>query len=86
MRISFADDAFDAFVRQVASIPEEYTVALLADGQPLPNSPDLTPGIDVRFVSADHDGIDYELLDSTGEPTGETGHKNWADVAEVHVY
>lgn len=89
MQISFSDDAYDAYVRAVANIPAGYTVALLNDGEAIPAASRLVYDTDVQFVSADHEGVRYLLLDPLtselvpGEPERV---RPWDRIATVHVY
>jgi len=84
--ITFGDDAFDAFVAIASRIPGGYTIALLGEGEDPPAGTDIAPGTDVRFRTADEDGITYEVLDAMAEPTGEVRTRPWAQVARIHVY
>ena len=94
MQISFSDDAFDAFVQVTSALRDGYTVALLNDNEDTSAlaSSDIVLGTDVRFVSADENGVTYILLDpKTQEPImdGQQGGAHvrpWEAIARIHVY
>lgn len=89
MQISFGDGAFDAYVEAAIGIKDGYTVRLLNDGEELDNSQDLVPGVDVRFVRADFDGVYYMFIDEDGNvpPHEVLAHfRPWTEVARIHVY
>ncbi len=85
MQVSFGDGAFDAYVHAVAQLPAGYNMALLNEGQDVPES-DWTPGVDVSFLSADHSGVTYRDVDESGEAVGPACVRTWDTIARVHVY
>jgi hypothetical protein len=87
MTLTFGDGAEEQYVQAVAAVPSGYTVALLADGEELPPADEIVPGADVRFLSADADGVTYMVIDGRGDPvSGDSQFKPWAEIARVHVY
>lgn len=88
--LSFGDGAHDAAVNVLQAATDRlrgYTVALLADGQALPAGDTYAPEIDVRFLGVTADGVQYQRLDSEGDPfPGPTQLRPWEDVAAIHVY
>lgn len=86
MQITFDADAFDAFKRLVSELPDGYNLALLSDGQEVPNG-ELVPGVDVQFVRANDEGVVYREIDGAGEATDDTEHvRPWAHIARIHIY
>jgi hypothetical protein len=86
MQISFGDDAFDAFVDLASQIRKGYTVALLSEGEE-PSPGEIVFGTDVRFLAADHDGVQVYTINSLGEPiTGVPTVVPWNYIDRIHVY
>lgn len=87
MMITFEDGAFDSYVSLVNKIPPGYTVALLGDNEQPSDGGEIELGTDVRFISADHFGVSYQLIDRRGVVEGdEVVVRSWEHVARVHVY
>jgi hypothetical protein len=85
MQITYGDGAADAFRETVRQIPAGWIVALLGDGEE-PDSSGVVPGVDVFFVAATAEGVEYREIDAPPYYLRPRGFAPWESIDRIHVY